>query len=117
MAMYKLIEYSDNYSKTSEILWQYCRDGPAINATDGDILYFNAANATTNMFKIKEKTAFETGDKNAGIIVPLKYLSNFWRILKMSLINCEVSLDINWSKKCAIVATVASRSRRNIFNN
>ena len=31
MLMYNLIEYSDNYIKTSEILWQSCRDEPAIN--------------------------------------------------------------------------------------
>ena len=31
MPMYNLIEYSKNYSKTSEILWQYCRDVPAVN--------------------------------------------------------------------------------------
>ena len=28
MPMYNLIEYSDNYSKKSGILWQYCRDEP-----------------------------------------------------------------------------------------
>ena len=28
MSMYKLIEYSDNYSKTSGSLWQYCKDDP-----------------------------------------------------------------------------------------
>ena len=38
-------------------------------------------------------------------MVPLKYLRNFWRILEMSLINCEINLDLNWSKNCAIVAT------------
>ena len=31
MPMYNLIEYNDNYSKTSIILWQYCRDQSAIN--------------------------------------------------------------------------------------
>ena len=30
MPMYNLIEYSDNYSKTSGILWQFCRDVPAV---------------------------------------------------------------------------------------
>ena len=29
MPMYNLIEYSDNYSKTSGSLWQYCRDKPS----------------------------------------------------------------------------------------
>ena len=34
MPMYDLIEYNDNYSKTSEILWQYCRDEPALADDD-----------------------------------------------------------------------------------
>ena len=37
MPMYILIEYSDNYSKTSESLWQYCKDIPAVN-NDSEIL-------------------------------------------------------------------------------
>ena len=31
MPMYNLIEYSDNYSKTSGSLWQYCKDDPNDN--------------------------------------------------------------------------------------
>ena len=38
-------------------------------------------------------------------MVSLKYLSNFWRTLEMPLINCEINLDLNWSKKCAMVVT------------
>ena len=45
MPMYNLIEYSDNYSKTSGSLWQYCKEIPAIN-NHGDIVNFNGANAT-----------------------------------------------------------------------
>ena len=37
-------------------------------------------------------------------MVPLKYLINFWRILEMDLINCEINLDLNWSENCVIVA-------------
>ena len=33
MPIYKLIEYSDNYSKTSGSLWQYCNGTPAVNNT------------------------------------------------------------------------------------
>ena len=40
--------------------------------------------------------------KDNEIIVPLKYLSNFWRTLEMSLINCETELILTWSKDCAI---------------
>ena len=32
MPMYNLIEYSDDYSKTSGSLWQYRRDEPALDA-------------------------------------------------------------------------------------
>ena len=31
--IYNLIEYRNNYSKTSESLWQYYRDEPALNDT------------------------------------------------------------------------------------
>ena len=44
MPMYNLIEYSDNYSKTSGSLWQYCKEIPAID-DDGDVADFNGANA------------------------------------------------------------------------
>ena len=40
MPMYNLIEYSDNYSKTSGSLWQYCKDIPAVN-NNGDIVDFD----------------------------------------------------------------------------
>ena len=40
MPMYNLIEYSDNYSKTSRSLWQYCKDIPAVN-NNGDIVDFD----------------------------------------------------------------------------
>ena len=35
----------------------------------------------------------------------LKYLSSFWRTLEMALINCEINIDLKWSKHCVIVAT------------
>ena len=42
---------------------------------------------------------------NVEIMVPLKYLSNFWRILKTPLINCEVEFILNWSANCATIYT------------
>ena len=38
-------------------------------------------------------------------MVPLKYLSNFWRTLAMPLFNCEIKFNINRSENCVIVAT------------
>ena len=36
-------------------------------------------------------------------MVPFKYLSNFGGTIKMSLINCEINLDLSMSEKCVIV--------------
>ena len=41
-------------------------------------------------------------------MVPLKYLSNFWRTLEMPLINCETSLQLKRPKKCILVAGTAN---------
>ena len=92
MPMYNLIEYSDNYAKTTESLWQYCKDIPALNAND-EIIIFAKGNLTDS-FNFKVKITGRTGNggtKDIEIIVPLKYLSNFWRTLEMPLINCEVN--------------------------
>ena len=40
--------------------------------------------------------------KEAKIVVPLKYLSNFWRSLEMPLINCKVYLELNWIEDCIL---------------
>ena len=42
--------------------------------------------------------------RNETIAVPLEYLSNFWRSLEMSLINCKVELKPNWTKYCIFSA-------------
>ena len=47
----------------------------------------------------------DDGTKSIEIMVPLKYLSNFWRTLEMSLINCEINLILTWSTNCVIVST------------
>ena len=38
-------------------------------------------------------------------MVPLKYLSNFWRTLEMPSINCKVNLILTWSSTCDLIAT------------
>ena len=94
MPMYNLIEYSDNYAKTSGSLWQYYRNEQ------------NNTLADSESFKSKIKITGETpnngNEKDVEIMVPLKYLSNFWRTLEMPLINCEISLTLTWSPNCVI---------------
>ena len=48
------------------------------------------------------KTPNNGNTKDVEIIVPLKYLRNFWRTLEMSLINCEFNLILTCSKDCVI---------------
>ena len=47
----------------------------------------------------------DDGIINVEIMVPLKYLSNFWRTLEIPLINCEVERILNWSANCVIIYT------------
>ena len=106
MPMYNLIEYSDNYAKTTGSLWQYCKDIPARD-NNNEITEFTAGN-TTDSFNFKAKITGQTGDdgtKDVEIIVPLKYLSNFWRTLEMPLINCEVNVILTWSSTCVLIST------------
>ena len=94
LPMYNLIEYSDNYSKTSGSLWQYYKDDHNDNIAQSE--------SFKSKIKITGKTLAASNTKDVEIIVPLKYLSNFWRTLKMPLINCEVNLVLTWSPTCAI---------------
>ena len=106
MSMYNRIEYSDNYAKTTGSLWQYCKDIPSRN-NNNQIINF-AANNRTDSFNFKAKITGQTGNngtKDVEIMVPLKYLSNFWRTLEMPLINCEVNLILTWSSTCVLIAT------------
>ena len=95
MPIYNLIEYSDNYAKTSGSLWQYFRDEPYDNNIED-------SESFKSKIKITGKTPNNNNVKDVEIIVPLKYLSNFWRTLEMPLINYEVNLILKWSSTCGI---------------
>ena len=107
MPMHNLIEYSNNYSKTSGCLWQNYKDIPAVDDGCG-IVGFNGANATYS-FNFKTKITGQTDNNgeinNVEIMVPLKYLGNFWRTLEILLNNCEVNLILTWSANCTIIYT------------
>ena len=74
MPMHNLIEYSDSYSKTSACLWQYYKDDPSDSITQSRLF--------KSKIKITGKAPAAGNTKDVEIIVPLKYLSNFWRTLK-----------------------------------
>ena len=75
MPMYNLIEYSDNYSKTSGSLWQYYKDDPNDNIENSE--------SFKSKVKITGKTPDDGNTKDVEIIVPLKCSRNFWRTLEM----------------------------------
>ena len=109
MPMYNLIEYSDNYSKTSGSLWQYYKDEPNDNLANSE--------SFKSKVKITGNTPADGSAKNVEIIVPLKYLSNFWRTHEMSLINCEINLILIWSEGCVITnSTDAKKLKKKIQN-
>ena len=60
MPMHNLIEYSNNYSKTSGSLWQYCKDIPTLK-NNSDIVNINGANATGSI-NFKAKVTGQTDD-------------------------------------------------------
>ena len=94
MPMHNLIEYSDNYAKASGSLSQNYRDEPNDNLADSE--------SFKSKIKITGKTPNNGNEKYVERMVPLIYLSNFWRFLEMALINCEVNVIYTWSSTCVI---------------
>ena len=92
MPMYNLLEYSKNYRKTTGSLWNYYRDEPV-----------DPLSTNSESFKYKTNILGKTPEDNDSltntkIVIPLKHFSNFWRVLSIPLINCEVQLILTWSK-------------------
>ena len=104
MPVYNLTEYSDNYSDTSRSLWQFKR----YEVTDKDAdLTINNSQSFKYKAALLGKTANAVNNTNSSvketkIVVPLKYLSNFWRSLGTPLINCKVYLELNWIEDCIL---------------
>ena len=103
MPMYNLIEYSDNYQDSSATLYQYKRDEPPEDDAVADL---TADNSDSFKYKISllgnPVAANNIARINVKVVVPLKYLSNFFRSLEMSLINCKIKLNLTWKKECVL---------------
>ena len=95
MPMYNLIEYSDNYQDSSATLYQYKRDEPPEADAVADL---TANNSSSFKYKINllgdPVHAGGITRRNVKVVLPLKYLSNFFRSLKMPLINCKIKLNL-----------------------
>ena len=109
MPVYNLIEYSDNYQDSSGTLYQYKRDEPP-----EDDAVANLTADISSSFKCKVSLL---GDpvldgnitkRSVKVVVPLKYLSNFFRSLEMLLINCKIKLNLTWKKECVLSTDVGN---------
>ena len=95
--------------KHQEVYGNICKDIPARD-NNNNVIAFDANNLTDS-FNFKVKITGQTGDDGTNdveIMVPLKYLSNFWRTLEMPLINCEVNLILTWSSTCVIASVIVA---------
>ena len=103
MSMYNLIEYSDNYQDSLATLYQYKRDEPSEADAVADL---TANNSSSFKYKINllgdPVHAGGIARKNVKVVVPLKYLSNFFRSLEILLINCKIKLNLSWKKECVL---------------
>ena len=103
MPMYNLIEYSDNYQDSSATLYQYKRDEPP---EDDAVANLTADNSSSLKYKISllgnPVVANNIARIDVKVVVPLKYLSNFFRSSEMPLKNCKIKLNLTWKKECVL---------------
>ena len=86
------------YTVTSGSLLQFKRD----EIVGDDDLTVNTQHIPNNSSSFKYKSCFITSRNGAKIAVPLKYLSKFWRLLEMVLINCKLELSLKWYENCIL---------------
>ena len=123
MAIYNLLEYCQNYPMTAEMVWNYYVD-------EIDDVNDNASDRKS--FEYKTQILWKTPQRppqtppnlggsqppispwppespqlpvpvlNVEVTIPLKYRSNVWRSLDLSLIDCEIELDLSWTEDCVL---------------
>ena len=107
MPMYNLIEYSKNYRKTTGSLWNYYKDEARDTLSSDSKSFKYKTSITGNTYNVDVGEAGydanKVGKNETEVVMPLKNLSNFWRILNIPLINCEVELILTWSKNCVLI--------------
>ena len=103
MPIHNLIEYSKNYSESQGSLCNYYRDESNSRVWENDINYSIKCSKSFNYkTRIVGKLEGSNTEQNVEIVVQLKYLSEFWRTLDITLINCEVCLTLTWPRNYVI---------------
>ena len=109
MPMYNLIEYSDNYQDSSATLYQYKRVEPPEDDAVADLTADNSSSFKYKVSLLGNPVAVNNIARiNVKVVVPLKYLSNFFRSLEMHLINCKIKLNFTWKKECVLSTGVGN---------
>ena len=128
MNLYNLLEYSDNYADTTGSLYQFKRPEPRDN--NGNV---GNLGTTLSSFKCqsglvqKQLTTPNSENvpanadpnftnvhriwKNIKIVVPLKYISNFFKNLELPLINTKLYMELNWTK----YSVLCNQNQNSIF--
>ena len=65
-------------------------------------LTVNVQHIPNNSSSFKYKLSFITNRNGAKIVLPLQYLSNFWRSLEMPLINFKIERSLKWYESCIL---------------
>ena len=103
MPMYNLKEYSDNYQDSSATLYQYKRDEPPEDDAVADLTADNSSSLKYKIILLGNPVVTNNITRiNVKVVLPLKYLSNFFRSLEMPLINCKIKLNLIWKKECVL---------------
>ena len=116
MPTYNLLGYSDNYANSSGSLWQFKRDELQIGIANPEVGVDNSSYFKYKSSSLRESTVDGANRKfkDVKIVVPLKYLSNFFRSLEMPLINCKLHLELNCSKNC-VMSTAGNNDNKTTF--
>ena len=91
MPMYNLLEYSKNYRKSTESLWNYYRDEPSNPLSSNSESFKYKASITGNTYD-GDDDEDKVGKNETEVVIPIKHLSIFWKNLNIRLINCELEL-------------------------
>ena len=97
-------------------MWNYHRDQPRDPLSTNSKSFKYKTSITGNTYNVDEKITDDDGNKvdnpiydankvvknETEIVIPLQYLSNFWRSLAIPLINCEVEIILTWTKNCVL---------------
>ena len=102
MPMYNLIEYSDNYQDSSATLYQYKRNEPPEANAIADLTADNSSSFKYKVSLLGNPVVANNIARSVKVVVPLKYLSNFFRSLEMPLINCKIKSNLTWKKECVL---------------